>query len=456
MPSFDYMADESVKPEAHDWMEQAALLRKFVLDNKALTDKRNEFIQNYAITKPNHRGQGKHKDLAVPLTVKSLGLYHANRSKEEALQSFPQYSARLLLHFKLISPLLSRDDEPFYLIDNPARKDHIFKSPYLSAASVKGLSADAYQRAFPVDNWSALGEKDADRTHAYRLHDGHAVRLFGLADDGVEHSENISSHQQGRLRFSPVWFQKLQFLVLNPKKEETAQGGVPIQFEAVAAEQLGCIEVLYFNPNGSENSNEKTVREDLARWLASVASWWPLLGLGGKRLAGYGQIAIESVTLQTVNWQGMKNLSNSANQAKTKAKTTEKQAPPANYEQFLTSDKQLISEDELRHILKQQAQQLDAEIAKLDDKRRHTQGKAQSKAIKAWEKVKKKQKNQAQQLENAYQKALTYWQTYGQAEQENIASNTVILPEYPIYEKKLAGKNSWLEMAQWIAGEHNG
>jgi hypothetical protein len=39
--------------------------------------------------------------------------------------------------------------------------------------------------------------------------------------------------------------------------------------------------------------------------LAALAVWWPVLGLGAKRLGGYGGIAIDRAELQAVGWPGL-------------------------------------------------------------------------------------------------------------------------------------------------------
>ncbi|MBZ4195045.1 MAG: hypothetical protein LAE24_12200 [Candidatus Contendobacter sp.] len=303
MTCFDALADEAFRPQAGDWLQQGARLRRTVRQNADLTAKRTEFLSQYAIANAN-RGQGEarlHPCHSPALTP--TGLNAAARPVQQALAGFPRYSARLLLTFRLLTPLLTKDDDPFYLFDNPARKDHLLGLPYLSAASLKGLSADAYQHAFPGSTpWNELcdSDKDPDRTRAFRHADPHAKRLFGIADDGAK----IES-EKGRLHFSPVWFNQLQLLVMNPGDPARAVGTFPIQFEAIAPGQTGILEVIYFNPLGTKDSDEATVRADLARWLAAVASWWPVLGLGAKRLAGYGAIQIESVELRTMGWSGV-------------------------------------------------------------------------------------------------------------------------------------------------------
>ncbi len=455
MPSFDYMADETFEAGRNDWMEQAALARKHAYNSAILTDARSRFVQTHAIVDA-HRGQGESQTLDVPMKVNNFSLNSSQSTKEDALKGYPQFSARLLLKFKVISPLLTRDDEPFYLFDNPARKDHIFKSPYLSAASIKGLSFDAYQRAFPHGRRQDP-DTQQDCLRAYRNQDVYAVRLFGIADDGAPNPEMETQHQRGRLRFAPVWFRQLQFLVMNPQDPLTARGTAPIQFEAVAAGQTGCIEVVYFNPRGVADSDETTVRQDLARWLAAVASWWPVLGLGGKRLAGYGHIAIESVTLQAVDWLGIE--SDEPRSTSVKEAAPSKLDPPADYDRYLTVEGQLISEQDYQHRVEQQMLEWDAKIAALDQQRRYATGKAQSKAVKAWEKEKKKKESQLKQFAAGYRRACEYWQSSGHTESVKPDGEdevpTLVFPDYRIDEKKLTGPESWLQMAYWMAGENH-
>ena len=191
MTCFDALADEAFQPKKDDWIQQGARLRRTVRRNADLTAKRTEFLLEYAIAKANKMGQGEasiHPCHSPALS--RTGLNAAARTVQQALAGFPRYSVRLLLTFRLLTPLLTKDDDPFYLFDNPARKDHLLGLPYLSAASLKGLSADAYQRAFPNPRpWLDLGNDDPNRTRAFRHADPHAKRLFGIADDGAKIGE---------------------------------------------------------------------------------------------------------------------------------------------------------------------------------------------------------------------------------------------------------------------------
>ncbi len=289
-----------------------------------LTDIRCQFLQKHFIKSTNEKKPelGTHRSRDVETGRSAFDKAGLTRPPNIAL--YPAGSALLTLKFRLLSPLLTRDDDPFYLFDNPVRRDHIFGVPYLAAASVKGLAFDAYQRGFPnaeiaeaLDPELSPVARSMARTRQFRLQDGesndkgHARRLFGLADDGLKSTVDDQPEepsQAGRLHFSPVWFPAVQYLVMNPGDAKTGLGTIPIQFEAIAPHTASGkpveaeIQVVYFNPAGTRDSDTATVRGDLARWLAAVAVWWPVLGLGAKRLAGYGAIEPVSACCQAKDW----------------------------------------------------------------------------------------------------------------------------------------------------------
>jgi hypothetical protein len=274
-------------------------------DTDSLTAMRTWFLQKYFIENPDRDERGAAK--SQPCNGWEAFIGAGLNSPSCNVEILPSYSATLSLKFRLLTPLLTRDDNPFYLFDNPVRKDPIFGLPHLSAAGVKGLAADAYQRAFPgsVPWKQRVGEnaKDAERTLHFRREDPYALRLFGLADDGADDGGNGAA--AGRVHFSPIWFNHVQYLVMNPQDPATGKGTQPIQFEAIAPTQANGrpveaeLQLFYFNPGEAE----ATVRADLARFLASLASWWPVFGLGAKRLAGYGAIKPTEATCHANAWK---------------------------------------------------------------------------------------------------------------------------------------------------------
>ena len=463
MSCFDMLADTDFQPRPNDWLQQGARLRRTVRSNADLTARRTVFLREYAIANANGMGQGE----AKPHTCYSpallpTGLNAAARTMQQALAGFPRYSARLLLSFKLLTPLITKDDDPFYLFDNPARKDHLLGLPYLSAASLKGLSADAYQRAFPNPRpWPELGKDDPDRTRAFRHADSHAKRLFGIADDGVKIENENNPSEKGRLHFSPVWFNQLQLLVMNPGNPANATGTLPIQFEAIAPNQTGILEVVYFNPHGIKDSDETTARADLARWLAAVATWWPVLGLGAKRLAGYGAIRIEKVTLQAVGWSGM-----------TEESATAALAIPDFVQEFQNEAGELIPENvldsrlapageagEQLKALSQEKERLTARKLEIQENRQQTgANKVNDKELKQVKKDIEKLNKQLDVLRKPLQQESQALQARYKNAREWLAANQALLtpttietPVAPLLAERIEnGPDSWLNLAHWI------
>lgn len=322
--NFELLAEERAAIESGgigvakwSWQAHAAYLRRDVVNPEDLTKQRAAFLIRHAmelegvnlqdaITEPK-KARGK----ARPLACATRELDHADlRGHPVDMAAMPAFSAAVTLRFQLLSPLLTRDDDPFHLFDNPVRKDHIFGTPFLAAASLKGLASDAFQRGFPHDaDWASLGKDDQTRTMRYRGDKAMARRLFGVTSDNPD---GFSS-EIGRVHFSPVWFSHVQYLVMNPTKDDgSGIGTQPIQFEAVSpVDDRGKavqaeIGFFYFNPAGTKESDEATARADLACLVGVLAAWWPALGLGAKRLAGYGGIAPLAATCRSIGYADMK------------------------------------------------------------------------------------------------------------------------------------------------------
>ncbi len=301
--NFEFLAQDHTEAESArwNWQSHASHLRRDVTRPEDLTGKRTTFLIRHAMTlegvtvndalADTRRARGRAKLLLCP----TQELEKARLFKPVFdVTRLPEFSAVITLQFQLLAPLLTRDDDPFYLFDNPVRKDHIFGVPHLAAASLKGLAADAFQRGFVHEEpWATLGNNDQTRTMRYRHDNAMAERLFGNASD----DSAAFASQGGRLHFSPVWFSHVEYLVMNPTKDDgSGIGTQPIQFEAVAPiDERGKpakaeVSFFYFNPAGTKNAEEATARADLACLVGTLAAWWPTLGLGAKRLAGYGAI----------------------------------------------------------------------------------------------------------------------------------------------------------------------
>lgn len=317
--NFEFLAQDHTEAESArwNWQSHASHLRRDVTKPEDLTGKRTAFLIRHAMTlegvtvsealADTRKAKGRAKSLLCP--TQELEKAKLFKSAFDVAQ-LPEFSAAITLQFQLLAPLLTRDDDPFYLFDNPVRKDHIFGAPHLAAASLKGLAADAFQRGFPhEESWTALGDKDQTRTMRYRRDNSMAERLFGNASDDPD----AFASQAGRLHFSPVWFSHVEYLVMNPTRNDgSGIGTLPIHFEAVAPiDERGKptradISFFYFNPAGAKNADEATARADLACLVGALAAWWPTLGLGAKRLAGYGAIEPLSAVCHGTGYMDMK------------------------------------------------------------------------------------------------------------------------------------------------------
>ena len=132
------------------------------------------------------------------------------RLTETDLSCLPEHSFFLYVPFTLAAPYISQDDEPFYVHENPVRKDHVIRVPIVGSTSWKGSFRAALR-------W-ALGINDEDPL---------VVRLLG---NPKGEGENF---RRGRLSFYPTFFDALEVQVINPHLRETGAGDKPIHIEGV-------------------------------------------------------------------------------------------------------------------------------------------------------------------------------------------------------------------------------
>lgn len=308
---FEFLAENETykkllsSSEQNNWLNQTYFLKGNITNDKnSLRDTRNYFLKTIA----SENGNAKILSCKGYEDLKEAGL-----TSLPNIENLTDYSAIISLEFELLSPLLTHDDNSFYLFDNPVKKDHIFKVPYLAAASMKGLTFDAFLRAFPNNEIFNGDDKisKSDKVCKYRrqeeLYANAARRLFGVADNAETNLPNDNPSQIGRLHFAPIWFKYIQYLVMNPSSEKNS---MPIQFEAIAAKDSdkktvkATIDFWYINKIDGKESSELEVKADLSLLLAAMAEWLPALGLGAKRLAGYGAIKPSKATFKGKSFKG--------------------------------------------------------------------------------------------------------------------------------------------------------
>jgi len=188
--------------------------------------------------------------------------------KQIDLSFLPDGSFCISFEFRLARPYISRDDEPFYIIDNPLVKEKVFKRPLVRPSGWKGALRAAIRLA---QSWD----------------DNHCVlnRLFGTA------SGNNDQRQGGRLYFYPTFFNKIDLEIINPHDRETKAGTNPIWFECVPIEAKGTFTLLYvpFDLVGEgEQQIGHQVAEDLQLIAAGIRAMMTTYGFGAKTSSGFG------------------------------------------------------------------------------------------------------------------------------------------------------------------------
>ena len=185
------------------------------------------------------------------------------------LSIMPQYSFLIQFIFTLEKPFISRDEQDFYIIDNPVRKDKVFGLPYIAPSSWKGsLRASLWQLS-------------------YKAEDEEIRRIFGNEREVEEH-ERLRA---GRLHLFPTFLTNKGLEIINPHDRETRVGKKPILFESVPEGTSGRFTLLYvpFNLIGKE---EMEIRKQISRDILLIAEGLRAMfrdyGFGAKTSSGFG------------------------------------------------------------------------------------------------------------------------------------------------------------------------
>lgn len=197
------------------------------------------------------------------------------KSPKIDLAILPAYSFLIRFTFTLAQPYISRDEQDFYIIDNPVRKDKIFGLPYVASTSWKGSLRAAF--------WQ-LGYKDKSNA---------ARHLFG----NEKNSDDPKDLQAGCLYFYPTFFTSKSLEIINPQDRKQRVGKNPIPFESVPKDTSGVFTLLYI-PFDLIGKDEQETRNQIGEELQTVArglqAMFRTYGFGAKTSSGFG-LAKESL-----------------------------------------------------------------------------------------------------------------------------------------------------------------
>lgn len=225
------------------------------------------------------------------------------------LSVLPENSFLIQFKFILKKPYISIDEQDFYIIDNPIRKDKVFNLPYIAPSSWKG----SLRSALFHSGYNSENEK--------------IQSMFG-----IKNTENDELLTKGRVHLFSTFFMKKGLEIINPHDREKRVGTVPILFECVPAGESGTFTLLYvpyylfldFN----ENNFTKQILDDLLLLSEGLKSMFLAYGFGAKTSSGFGIVEDKlengKITLKT------KNI--------TVSTQVEVKPPEKNFEKYLNED----------------------------------------------------------------------------------------------------------------------
>ena len=324
--------------------------------------------------------------------LKAIGVDH----NPADLKYFPKGSWSIRFFFKLDRPYLSNDDRSYYVIDNPIKKEWVFKVPYMAPGQwkgalrsammqelVSGLFEDGSEEVFLQKRcqlWRIFGnEKDGSADFLnmalarYRKGEPDNEKGCGdwnerLRDEARKIDEEFSAILKkkgmqrqgiegfrGCLHFYPTFFDRIDLEVINPHNRETGAGKQPIYFECAPEGTEGEFNLLYV-PFGPVTTKE--CLDDLKAVSMGIGAMMTTYGFGAKTSSGFGR-AMNKVRDGRLQIAGLKVPEGSleemvANRPTSPGLPRYLQAPGQLHGDFCTADGGFVSEDEYKQRLKRQ------------------------------------------------------------------------------------------------------
>lgn len=232
--------------QTSDHRNQPSGLRK-VIEDKALD-------AHFA-----HQRDAYLQPLALPPSLPDLAL-------------LPRGAWGMHLTFRLAKPYLSQDDSEWYILDNPVRKEWVFKVPYVAPTQWKGALRAAMRQE---RGYTTLAEEQRDEQ---------MVCLFG----NVKGEEREEEFRAGCLYFYPTFFTQIGLEVINPHPRDTGAGKQPIYFECVPIGAEGTFTLLYVPLGENKAETHCQATADLVAVAEGVRAMMTVYGFGAKTSSGFG------------------------------------------------------------------------------------------------------------------------------------------------------------------------
>jgi len=274
------------------------------------------------------------------------GIITEENNIKNLVEKLPKYSFTVWVKFKLLEPYFSRDDDEFYIIQNPILKETVFKVPMVRGSSWKGALAgtfkkllnnnsekskiiESYLRIFGAGSESIKEIESYLREKASDLKDfknnilefilfelGMKVTKDYIDEIEAENNEDkliqklqekisqkikkndlpieFQTHK-GRAIFYPTYFDKISLEIINPHDRRKRAGTVPIHYEVVPSGTKGILQIVYIPFDGvlkKDDELKEEVKQDL-EWLCKAIKNLADEGIGAKTKLGWGRFEIK-------------------------------------------------------------------------------------------------------------------------------------------------------------------
>lgn len=331
----DYLVGEKSPPEEFAWLSaiQDPAAKVEMLALAELT------VKNYATS-----GDPREKSRGLKGALPSVSRSFEQRVDKElsplgltpalpALDELPELSFALHFRFRLRQPYLSHDEAALYLLDNPVRKEKVFRLPYVAPTQWKGtlhavmanqlatqwegnikngdeLKTFLRQRArlftlFGTEKAFELGEENEKKSPGKKKKRAE-ILFFDKLLPAEKREWNAQLYRRyvrryltgngflaGRLQFYPSFFTQLGLEAMNPHSRKTGSGEVPILFETVPRGAEAGFTLLYVPHDKVGQQRDPQVRRQVAEDLKLIArglrEMFCLYGFGAKTTSGFGR-----------------------------------------------------------------------------------------------------------------------------------------------------------------------
>ena len=278
------------------------------------------------------------------------GIFQSSNQLKDYISKLIPYSFGIYVKFRLEAPYFSRDENEFYIIQNPILKETNFKVPMVRGSSWKGALAHAFREIINETS----GENKPKKSASF-------FRIFGAGSDAIKAIEqslkkdnkkeifveklvelilfelgleidqellkklkelenknwkgliefiqkcvvkSIDSQEgglpkelkthRGRAIFYPTYFDRISLEIINPHDRRKRAGKNPIHYEVVPRKTEGVLQLIYIPYDGivkNENILKEEVKEDLGNLLKAIEKL-SQLGIGAKTKLGWGRFEI--------------------------------------------------------------------------------------------------------------------------------------------------------------------